>query len=131
MKQDKEWFVDKIKKSNEFAVVVRISDETFTYVGIEKATAIQLVTQGAEYGFFANETLIIGAINEESEKADANLGEREPKVTETEPVHSVKRIPIPYGQLEAVMQDLLDRGYKLLTSHQHGDDMITFWDIVK
>lgn len=131
MKHDQDWFIDKIKRAEEFTVAVRVNDETISYVGIEKSTAIQLVTQGAEYGYFAEPMLIIGATSQESDQADVKMGEDAPKVKSTSPVHCVKRIPIPYNQLEAIMQDLLDRGYVFLTSHQAGDEMITFWDIVK
>lgn len=131
MKHDQDWFIDKLDKSEEFAIAVRVSAETISYVPVEKSTAAQLVEQGAEYGYFVAPMLIIGATSQESDEADAKMGKDTPEIKSTSPVHCVKRIPIPYNQLEAIMQDLLDRGYVFLTSHQEGAEMITFWDIVK
>lgn len=60
MKQETEWFIDKIRIAKEFGVFVIIADTDITTIPITRSIAIDLVQAGANYGFYTGDCLIIG-----------------------------------------------------------------------
>lgn len=117
MKQTQEWFIEKLKEASGFSVWVEIADDTMSGVSIDKATAITLVQTGAEYGYYADGMLIIGAIPQDRENKQRLQLKEDPVVPrEKMPSQEVEVVEVAstYSEITANIKQKLSMGYTLV-----------------
>ena len=125
MKQPQEWFIEKLKEAQEFYVFVEIAPNTVSSVPISKTAAIQLVQADAEYGYYQDDALFIGATPTDQEyknkdaptDEEAAIPDARPKKPNPGAAGEVFEVSVEFDTVVAAMRMHLNDGCKFITSY--------------